>query len=523
MRIIAKNLPVDLTQEKIREHFSARGVPTDVRLLTNGSGDSRGVAFIGYKTEEEASASIIHYNKSYYNGKRIKVEKNIPQNKPEDRNRPVKRQKIEEEIEIEEMKEILKKIVMKKKDDLWDTRADIEEGPENSKEKEESLESIIAKYKEEAQNKKMQKVLETGEVCIQGIPYTATEEEVEKAFEEYGMVAEVFMKYKEREDTWGDGKNLNTGSAIVTFTFPRDAHKLLGSSVVFQGRNVHILPSKGKPQEEVTDKNKSNHTHGKYNPVFFNFSAVLGVASKEKRVSKRDILKDKGIGIGGKIALLESELIENTRKFLKDEEIAEECTCSKAPCVCMFISKKSILIKNIPYGTKEGEIKQHFKKYTRAVFSPSKTLVILEYSSKSDAQTELKSNNFSKIRDHPIYIEYLKITKERYNREIAGIPFVVSEAIKEEKEEKKEKEEQNVFKVILKNIPFQADRPEISELLTGLIGKDYILRIPKKADGTHRGFCFVEVSHNEIAQTILHKLKHVHLYGRHIIALKADQ
>ncbi|KAI5192740.1 multiple RNA-binding domain-containing protein 1 [Nematocida minor] len=523
MRIIAKNLPTDSTQQSIREYFSAKGTPTDVRLLTTISGESRGVAFIGYKTEEEADASIIHYNRSYYNGCRIKVEKNSHEHKNRNSTAKTRTKTDGSGMEIDEMKEILKKIMVRSKDEIWSSNVDIEEeGTKKHKKNEnDSLESIIEKYKEDADSKRKNKVLETGEVFVHGIPYTATEEEVEKAFEQYGMIAEVFMKYKEREDAWGEGKALNTGYAIITFTFPKDAYALIGKTVIFQGRNTTVLPSKGRPQEEVTDKNRSNVSHGKYNPVFFNFTAVLGVAAKEKRVSKRDILKDRGIGVGGKIALLESELIERTRKFLSDEGIAEECTCSKTPCTCMFISKKSILIKNIPYETKEGEIKQHFKKYIRAVFSPSKTLVVLEYSNKSDAQTELKNNNFSKIRDQPIYIEYLKVTKERYTREISGLPPTVDEA-PAEKEEKEKTEEPQVMKIILKNIPFQAGRSELSELLTGLIGKEYVLRIPKKADGTHRGFCFVELSNNDQTQTILQKLKHVHLYGRHIIAQKAE-
>lgn len=516
MRVVAKNLPRTETREKIKEHFSAKGVPTDVRLLTDIKGESRGVAFIGYKTEEAAEKSVIHYDKSYFKGCRIKVEKASAENAPDKKTRKIEKV----EVEVDEMKEILNRMVKKRKEELWDSRVEAEVVVE--KKKEEKVEDVILKYKMEAEAKKEKRVLETGEIFVQGIPYTATEEEVEKGFEEYGMVAEVFMKYKEREDSWGDGERRNTGSAVVTFTFPKDAYKLLGTPVLFQGRNLRISPSKERAKEEVTDKNRSNLTHGKYNPVFFNFSAVLGVASKEKRVSKRDILRDRGVGVGGKIALLESELIERTRKFLKNEGIAEECTCSRTPCLCMFISKKSILVKNIPYGMKEGEIRQHFKKYLRAVFSPSRTLLILEYSSKSDAQAELKSNNFSKIRDQPIYVEYLKVTKERYDREISGKASVVEELVKEIDEKKEEKTEEKVFKVILKNIPFQADRPEIAELLTGLIGKDYVLRIPKKADGTHRGFCFVEVSNSELAETILQKLKHVHLYGRHIIALKAE-
>lgn len=522
MRIIAKNLPVNVTVQELRSHFSAKGIPTDFRLLSTVQGKSRGVAFIGYKTEEEAAASIIHYNRSYYNGQRITVEKNVCKEKEKTKEQmPRKRQReIADELEVEEMKEILK-LLKAKKEKVWCTVVDEEEKENSPKKEKETLEEMIEKYKETAAAKNKEKVLESGEVFVNGIPYIATEEEVEKAFEEHGMIAEVFMKYKEREDSWGEGQMLNTGFAIITFAFPKDAYNLVGKTIVFQGRNVKVLPSRGKPVEEVTDKNKSNLSHGKYNPVFFNFSAVLGVASKEKKVSKQEILAGRGIGIGGRIALLESELIERTRLFLKDEQIAEECTCVKKPCTCMFLSKKSVLVKNLPYGIKEGEIREYFKKYIRAVFSPSKTLLILEYGSKSDASAELKANNFIRIRDQPIYVEYLKVTKERYTREMAGLPPATS-LKSAEHELKKETKDPNMLKLVLKNVPFQAGREELSELLTGLIGKNYVLRMPIKADGSHRGFCFVQMTSSETAHALLEKLRYVHLYGRHIIAQKAE-
>ncbi|KAH9387475.1 multiple RNA-binding domain-containing protein 1 [Nematocida major] len=522
MRIVAKNIPVVLTQEEVKKHFSEKGVPTDVRLLKTLRGESRGVAFLGYKTPEQADASILHYNKSYCRGFRLLVERAETQKLPEEA--PNKRRKEENSplsdgLSVKEMKEILE-LLKRKKENIWYTEVDEDAGKDPKKgEEKESITDLISSYKKEASKRDAEKVLETGEVFIHGIPYAATEEEVETAFSEFGMVAEVFMKHREREDAWGDGDAVNSGYAIVTFAFPKDAFSLVGKTVIFQGRNVKVLPSKGKPSEEVTDKNKSNLSHGKYNPVFFNFSAVLGVAAKEKKVSKQEILKDRGIGVGGRIALLQSELVERTKIFLKDEGIAVECNCKRTACTCTFVSKKSLLVKNIPYGTREGEIREFFKKYVRAVFSPSKTLLVLEYGNKSDASAELKANNFVRIRDQPVYVEFLKVSRERYDREVAGLPHVVKP---ENLTVLGGKESKPFLKVILKNVPFQAGRPELSELVTGLIGKDFILRIPVKADGTHRGFCFVETRSPETAQKLLEKLQYVHLYGRHIVAQPAE-
>jgi len=522
MRVIVKNLPPGERESEVKEHFSSISQPTDVRVLTNSRGDSRRLAFIGYKTDEIGRKSIIHYNRSYYKGCRILMEEADRATEREQEEDPeAKRQKTEESwrhrrdspIDIEDMKEIVKMITQKK--ETWENTVEEERAAKT----EEKLEDIIKQHREKQEQERREKVKETGEVFIQGIPYESTEEEIEEDFKKYGPVAEVYLKHKAREDTWGEGKSENHGYAIVKFIFPRDAEAILGKNLTFQGRKITVSPSKGRPKEEETGKNRTNKTNGEYNALFFNFSAVLGVAAKEKRTTKALILKDRGTGLGGRIALLESELVEKTKLFLKKEKICEECTCQKQPCTCMFTSKKSILLKNLPYNTTESEVRKFFKKYARLIFAPSKTIAVLEYANKSDAQDEFKKNNLSKIREHPIYIEFLKITKERYSAEISGTYLPYEE--KSSKKETSEKRPETGCKIVIKNVPFQAGRSEISEIVEGIVGKSYKLRIPKKFDGTHRGFCFVEIEKQELAEAFIERCKHIHLYGRHLIVEKA--
>ncbi|KAI5192852.1 multiple RNA-binding domain-containing protein 1 [Nematocida sp. AWRm77] len=541
MRVVVKNLPPEATESAVRAHFSQESCPTDVRVLTTERGQSRGVAFIGYKTEGEGRRSILYYNRSYYNRYKLVVEELREREMEEPRRKKVRGGE-GSVTDIGEMKAIVKLLAQKRT--TWENEVEEEEEEEKGGEKEGAVKkkvpvgALIKEYKAQREEEQKQKVLETGEVFVRGIPYTATEEEVEAEFSKHGPVSEVYIKRKERVDSWGEGQSVNCGYALVVYTFPKDAYSLLGQSLVFQGRNVSLHPSTGRVQEETSTKNRTNLSHGKYNALFFNFSAVLGIAAKEKKVTKSLILKDKGTGLGGKIALLESELVEKTKAFLQKEGICEGCSCAKVPCVCMFTSKKSILLKNLPYNTKESEIKEFFTKYARLVFAPSKTLGILEYSNRSDALQELKKNNFSKIRDHPVYAEYLKVTKERYQKEIgalqadapqplqaraAGLDSLGSlgsldSAAVSSPEGVRAEEGASQHKLILRNIPFQAGRSELSEMIEGIIGKEYKLRMPKKPDGTHRGFCFVEVDKKDLACTLLDRLKHIHLYGRRVVA-----
>jgi multiple RNA-binding domain-containing protein 1 len=43
------------------------------------------------------------------------------------------------------------------------------------------------------------------------------------------------------------------------------------------------------------------------------------------------------------------------------------------------------------------------------------------------------------------------------------------------------------------------------------------VRLPKKFDGTHRGFAFVEFLTHQEAQTAMQTLSKTHLYGRHLV------
>lgn len=69
-RIFVKNLPPSITDGEIQSHFGAKGRQvTDVKLIPN-----RRIAFVGYKTAEEAQKAIKYFNRSFIRMSRISVE-----------------------------------------------------------------------------------------------------------------------------------------------------------------------------------------------------------------------------------------------------------------------------------------------------------------------------------------------------------------------------------------------------------------------------------------------------------------
>lgn len=71
-------------------------------------------------------------------------------------------------------------------------------------------------------------------------------------------------------------------------------------------------------------------------------------------------------------------------------------------------------------------------------------------------------------------------------------------------------------KLLIKNLPFQATKSDIMSLFNS-VGTVTSIRIPKKSDGTNKGYCFVEFLGKLEAISALEQFQHTHLYGRHLI------
>ena len=74
-RLIVKNLPEKIKEEKFREIFSSVGGEiTDLKLCFTKKGVFRKFGFVGYKTEEAAKKALDHLNKTFINTSKIAVE-----------------------------------------------------------------------------------------------------------------------------------------------------------------------------------------------------------------------------------------------------------------------------------------------------------------------------------------------------------------------------------------------------------------------------------------------------------------
>lgn len=72
-RIIVKNLPKNISEQRINKLFGDKGVITDVQLKFK-DGKFRQFAFVGFKEEESASDAVKYFNGTYIGSSKIIVE-----------------------------------------------------------------------------------------------------------------------------------------------------------------------------------------------------------------------------------------------------------------------------------------------------------------------------------------------------------------------------------------------------------------------------------------------------------------
>ncbi|KAK5871415.1 hypothetical protein PBY51_004299 [Eleginops maclovinus] len=73
-RIIVKNLPNGMKEERFRSMFAAFGTVTDCTLKFTKDGKFRKFGFVGFKAEEEANKALQHFHKSFVDTSRVTVE-----------------------------------------------------------------------------------------------------------------------------------------------------------------------------------------------------------------------------------------------------------------------------------------------------------------------------------------------------------------------------------------------------------------------------------------------------------------
>ncbi|KAI8816731.1 uncharacterized protein EV422DRAFT_561394 [Fimicolochytrium jonesii] len=259
-------------------------------------------------------------------------------------------------------------------------------------------------------------IADTGRLFVKNLAYSCTEEDLHKAFEKFGPLSEVHIPIDKMTKK-------PKGYAFILFLIPEHAVKAFTTmdSQIFQGRILDILPGKEKPRaEEETSEGPTSFKSQKekqrkatagnefsWNSLFMNSDAVAEAMAKKLGVRKSEILNPDAENMAVRLALAETHIIAETKKYLEDEGIDLNAFEKKKTR-----SKTVILVKNIPHSTEEEELRELFGKFGeigRLVLPPTKTVALVEFQQLNEAKSAFSRLAYTKFKHLPLYLEWAPV------------------------------------------------------------------------------------------------------------------
>ncbi|NXX93788.1 RBM19 protein, partial [Centropus bengalensis] len=392
---------------------------------------------------------------------------------------------------------------------------------------------------------------ESGRLFVRNLPFTSTEEDLEKVFSKYGPVSDIHFPIDRLTKK-------SKGFAFVTYMIPEHAVKAYAEmdGQVFQGRMMHLLPStirkekyedaeessSYKKQKEAKDKANSASSHN-WNTLFVGTNAVAEAIAQKYNASKSRVLdhetKD---SVAVRVALGETELVQEIRRFLIENGVSLDSFSQAAG----ERSKTVILVKNLPAGTNVAELEDVFGKHGslgRVLLPEGGVTAIVEFLEPTEAKQAFTRLAYSKFHSVPLYLEWapmgvfvspapqnetVQAPEKEGKAELvpAGLILFISgddtdtavkssdeRAAKEEEEEEEEEEEKESIPgctLFIKNLNFATTEDTLKETFSkvGAVKSCTVSRKKDKA-GTllSMGFGFVEYKKPESAQKALRRLQ----------------
>ncbi|EGR30188.1 rbd protein, putative [Ichthyophthirius multifiliis] len=197
------------------------------------------------------------------------------------------------------------------------------------------------------------------------------------------------------------------------------------------------------------------------------------------------------------IGLLKTEEVEKHQKI--QEEIDDELA-------------RVVYIKNLDFSVQETELKEFFEKQN---LGEIKAVKIIKKNNNSQGYGFVEYKNSSAVQE---------CIKRLQNSLFQGrcLHLSVSKGKQQQEDNKgKQKKGKNnnipiSNKIVIRNLAFETDKKEVRELIKGF-GEVKSVRLPKKMNGQHRGFAFVEFTTTQEAKNAFTALENTHFYGRKLV------
>lgn len=474
-RLHVLNLPFNITEDEIKGIFSKFGQVTEIKIIRDIKGVSKGFGFVGFLTEEAAMLAFSDLDNKIVMGRILHIKPAYAQKRAlfEDINKERQQKKLAEEVFSNDKSSYKKKkrseLMKRLEDDTnWNTlflnpNTIVAEITERFKIKKDDI------LGQDANNQAVKIALAETQII----------NETKDWLRDNGLNIDVFTTDRKTCDR---SKTVILVKNIPYATTLEQLHELFARyGAVYK---VHLPPTKAVGIIEFAEQAHAENA----------FKSLSYYEFKEEPL----YLEWAPLGL----------IDEN-----KEKEIEEQKELNEQ-------KSRTLFVKNLNFDTAEDTLKQAFEKENLGKFSvkivkrPNKLSAgfgFIEFELVENAQKALKRMQNAIIDNHAIHI---------------SISNPVKQDTKPEKKRKLNKVDlMATNKLIIRNIPFEATRNEIRDLFKNF-GEVKSVRLPKKIDGQHRGFAFIEFVSVEEAKNAYNSVGSTHLYGRKLnleFSQEADQ
>ncbi|RAL68185.1 hypothetical protein DID88_008892 [Monilinia fructigena] len=252
----------------------------------------------------------------------------------------------------------------------------------------------------------------SGRLFVRNLPYSATEDDLRKHFEQYGALEEIHLPV--------DLKGASKGFVLVQYTDPNAAaeayHHVDGEP--FQGRLLHILPAAAKRDNKLDEfaiaklplkkqrllkkKAESSSNTFNWNSLYMNQDAVNSSVAERLGVSKSELLDPTSADAGVKQAIAETSVIQETKSYFANNGVDLDAFKRRER------GDTAILVKNFTYGMTLEELRKMFEEFgqvIRVLMPPTGTIAIVEFAQPTHARAAFASLAYRRMKDTVLFLE----------------------------------------------------------------------------------------------------------------------
>jgi multiple RNA-binding domain-containing protein 1 len=489
-RLFVRNLPFNATEEELKDFFSPFGNIIECHIPVDDSNRNKGYAFVKFSKSNDAIDAKEQLDGTSFQGRLIHI---LP-SKPE-RDTMENTDTMEGDSTHKKKKELERQKGATETNPSWST---------NFVRSDAVVDNLADRFQlDKGDVFNVKDTLSSGNAAVRlALGETKVLEENRDFFEKHGILMDELSKV-------GVGTKRSSTMVLVKNLPYETCHDDLSQLFSAFGNETKILLPPSRTIALVEFMNASDakkafrklaYKRFKHVPLYLEWAPV-------------------GLKTSSRMNPVESATTAAITPEIKDDEDAVDSEGLRGI---------TIYVKNLNFSTSEADVRHIFEeaigKNVRSVRIPVKAAPInskikanlkhqvqqlsmgygfVECSTEESAMKAIKNLQGKNVHGHAVELKVS--TKSKGTTSAAS----------------SQSSKKNSTKLMVRNVPFQASRTDILQLF-GSFGQLKTVRLPKKFDGGHRGFAFVEFTVPKEAQNAVKSLSQTHLYGRHLVIEWAD-